>query len=140
LQDAAMFEGSAEDNIRYGRLDASKAELRAARCRPRQEFIEKLPKGCKTEVGEHGVQSGLGRLLIGASSQVITYRLAAVHSIDRISLMDNGGIIAEGKHAGLVASSRLFAWLAAVQLGEGQTLVQGKSCAELQFLLSAIEC
>ncbi|XLY90215.1 ABC transporter transmembrane domain-containing protein [Ectopseudomonas mendocina] len=55
-QSPALFFGSVEDNIRYGRLDASRAELEAAaRAAHAHEFIERLPQGYQTHLGEAGL-------------------------------------------------------------------------------------
>ena len=55
LQDSFIFSGTLMDNIRYGRLDATDAEVREAARRVRaDEFIRKLPDGYKTEIRERG--------------------------------------------------------------------------------------
>ena len=51
-----LFEGTVRDNIRYGRPDASEAEIiEAARLAHAHEFIERMPRGYDTPVGENGV-------------------------------------------------------------------------------------
>jgi ABC-type multidrug transport system fused ATPase/permease subunit len=53
--DATLFEGTIADNIRYGRPSASPAEVReAARLAHCEEFVERLPDGYATLVGERG--------------------------------------------------------------------------------------
>jgi ATP-binding cassette subfamily B protein len=55
-QDAVIFAGSIADNIRYGRPGASDAELRAAAiAAAADEFIEQLPAGYETLLGERGI-------------------------------------------------------------------------------------
>jgi ATP-binding cassette subfamily B protein len=55
-QNPALFFGSVEDNIRYGRLDATRAEVEAAaRAAHAHEFIERLPQGYQTHLGEAGL-------------------------------------------------------------------------------------
>jgi len=55
LQDPFLFSGTIEDNIRYGRPEASAEEvLEAARQANAMEFIETLPEGLDTLVGERG--------------------------------------------------------------------------------------
>ncbi|MEI9996562.1 MAG: ABC transporter transmembrane domain-containing protein [Rhizomicrobium sp.] len=55
-QDSVVFSGSLADNIRYGRPDASDADVRrAAEAAAAAEFIERLPNGYDTLVGERGV-------------------------------------------------------------------------------------
>ncbi len=55
LQDSFIFSGTLMDNIRYGRLDATDAEVKEAARRVRADaFISKLPMGYKTEIKERG--------------------------------------------------------------------------------------
>jgi ATP-binding cassette subfamily B protein len=55
-QEAAIFAATVLDNIRYGRPEASVEEVRrAAELASAQDFIERLPQGYMTEVGERGV-------------------------------------------------------------------------------------
>jgi ATP-binding cassette, subfamily B, bacterial len=61
LQDPELFSGSILDNIRYGRLDATSDEIvAAAKNANAHEFIERLPKGYGTELGEGGAQLSVG--------------------------------------------------------------------------------
>lgn len=54
-QDSVIFSGTLADNIRYGRPDASDEEVRrAAEASAAAEFIEGLPQGYETIVGERG--------------------------------------------------------------------------------------
>jgi len=55
-QDSAMFAASIADNIRFGRPDASDADLkRAADMAAASEFIARMPQGIETPIGERGV-------------------------------------------------------------------------------------
>jgi ABC-type multidrug transport system fused ATPase/permease subunit len=55
LQDPVLFSGTIADNLRYGRLDATDAEVeQAARAAHAHEFISRLPKGYATPVAEAG--------------------------------------------------------------------------------------
>jgi len=60
-QEPFLFNGTVRENILYGRLEATEAELdaaaRAANC---QEFISRLPEGYQTRVGERGVRLSVG--------------------------------------------------------------------------------
>jgi ATP-binding cassette subfamily B protein/subfamily B ATP-binding cassette protein MsbA len=61
-QDVFLFDGSARDNIAYGRNDATDAEVEdAARRANAHEFIERLPDGYETFVGERGVKLSGGQ-------------------------------------------------------------------------------
>jgi ATP-binding cassette subfamily B protein len=55
-QDPVIFATSIGENIRYGRTDASEAEVRrAAELASADAFIHALPQGYATEIGERGV-------------------------------------------------------------------------------------
>ncbi|MES2198055.1 MAG: ABC transporter ATP-binding protein/permease [Pseudomonadota bacterium] len=55
-QDAVVFAASARDNIRFGRPDATDAEVEhAADLAHASEFIRRLPGGFETQLGERGV-------------------------------------------------------------------------------------
>ncbi len=60
-QEAFLFNGTVRENILYGRLDATDAELiaaaTAANC---HEFISRLPEGYDARVGERGVKLSVG--------------------------------------------------------------------------------
>ena len=61
-QDVFLFGGSIKDNILYGRPDATDEEvMEAARKANITEFIESLPNGWDTEVGERGVRLSGGQ-------------------------------------------------------------------------------
>ncbi len=61
-QEATLFDTSIADNIRYGRPDAGMDEIRqAAKDAAALEFIESLPKGFETEVGQHGLNLSGGQ-------------------------------------------------------------------------------
>jgi len=61
-QETQLFSGTVRENLRYGRLDVSDAELEeAARAANAAEFIERLPKGYDTVVGERGVKLSGGQ-------------------------------------------------------------------------------
>ena len=61
-QDATVFGGTIEENIRYGRLDAKKEELEAAaRAANAHDFIESLTDGYDTIVGDRGTRLSGGQ-------------------------------------------------------------------------------
>jgi ATP-binding cassette subfamily B protein len=61
-QDSTVFSTSALENIRYGRPDASDAEVEAAaRAAFAHDFITALPEGYKTFLGERGVRLSGGQ-------------------------------------------------------------------------------
>ena len=55
-QDAVVFAASVRENIRFGRLDATDAEIeKAAEAAHAAEFIARMPLGYDTQVGERGI-------------------------------------------------------------------------------------
>lgn len=63
LQDSFLFSGTIEDNIRYGRLDASPEEIiEAAKTVCADEFIRKFSDGYQTEVKERGSLLSQGQM------------------------------------------------------------------------------
>jgi len=61
-QDAVIFSSSALENIRYGRLEASDAEVKAAAAAAfAHDFISALPEGYDTFLGERGVRLSGGQ-------------------------------------------------------------------------------
>jgi ATP-binding cassette, subfamily B, bacterial len=60
-QDISMFHRSVLENIRYGRPDASDDEVLEAAIAARCDFIEDLPSGLRTIVGERGVKLSGGQ-------------------------------------------------------------------------------
>lgn len=64
------------------------------------------------------VQRALERLMEGRTTLVIAHRLATVKKADRIIVLDEGRIVAEGKHEDLVKQGGLYKRLADLQFGE----------------------
>lgn len=61
-QDVYLFAGTVADNIRYGKLDASRNEIvEAARKANAHDFIMQLPSGYDTDVGQRGVKLSGGQ-------------------------------------------------------------------------------
>ncbi len=61
-QDSVVFAASVRDNIRFGRPEASDAEVeRAAELAHASEFVTRLPQGFETSVGERGVMLSGGQ-------------------------------------------------------------------------------
>lgn len=73
LQDTHLFSGTVADNIRYGRLEASDEEIRAAaRLSHAASFIERLPEGYQT------LLDGSGNGLSQGQSQLLAIARAAI--------------------------------------------------------------
>jgi ATP-binding cassette subfamily B protein/subfamily B ATP-binding cassette protein MsbA len=62
LQDVFLFHGNVRDNILFGKPDATEAELiTAAKAANAHEFIEHLPEGYDTMIGERGIKLSGGQ-------------------------------------------------------------------------------
>jgi ATP-binding cassette, subfamily B, bacterial len=155
-QDPVVFASDAWENIGYGQPGTSREEIRAAAdAASATEFIDPLPEGFETFLGEKGlrlsggqrqriaiarailrnaplllldeatsaldaeseraVQKALETLMEGRTTIVIAHRLATVQKADRIIVMDQGRIVATGRHEELVEQEGLYARLAALQ-------------------------
>jgi len=159
-QEPVIFGADAWTNIRYGRPDATDAEvLAAAEAAAARDFIEQLPDGFNSFLGEKGVrlsggqrqrvaiarailrdpalllldeatsaldaeserlvQQALEKLMVGRTTIVIAHRLATVLKADRIVVMEDGRVVAQGTHAALMAEGGLYARLARLQFDLG---------------------
>ncbi|PRY92528.1 ABC transporter transmembrane domain-containing protein [Donghicola tyrosinivorans] len=159
-QDPVIFAASARENIRFGRPDATDAQVEAAAAAAAaHDFIAALPDGYDTYVGERGVmlsggqkqriaiarailrdapvllldeatsaldaeserlvQQAVDELSKNRTTIVVAHRLATVKKADRIVVMEDGRIVAQGKHDALVAEGGLYARLARLQFTDG---------------------
>jgi ATP-binding cassette subfamily B protein len=147
-----LFSGTVAENIRYAREEATDDEiLTLGKQIGNGEWLDTLPDGLKTEVGERGaklsmgqrqlvslmrvlvqqpsifildeatasidpftewqIQQALNLILKKTTSILIAHRLSTVKSADRILVMENGSIIEEGTHNGLLAGGGHYATL-----------------------------
>ena len=71
-QEGFLFSGTIRENIAFGRPDASEAEIRdAARAVGADVFVERLPEGLGTEVGERGVALSAGQRQLVAFARAL---------------------------------------------------------------------
>ncbi|MCK8483743.1 ABC transporter transmembrane domain-containing protein [Aliiroseovarius sp. S2029] len=107
-QDAVIFAASARENIRFGRPDATDAEVEAAaRAAAAHEFLERLPEGYDTYVGERGV------MLSGGQKQRI--------AIARAILRDAPILLLDEATSALDAESERLVQQAVDELAQGRT-------------------
>ena len=107
-QDPVIFATSARENIRFGRPEASDAEVEAAaRAAAAHEFIAALPQGYDTQVGERGM------MLSGGQKQRI--------AIARAMLRDAPVLLLDEATSALDAESERLVQEAFARLSQGRT-------------------
>ena len=157
LQESVLFSGTIRDNIRYGRPEASDAEVeRAAQMAQAHDFISSFAEGYDALVGQRGVnlsggqkqriaiarallpdpaililddstsavdveteariQEALASARHGRTSFIVAQRISTVLTADKILVLDNGRIVAEGTHDQLMVASPLYREIYASQL------------------------
>ena len=109
-QDPVIFAATARENIRFGRPDASDAEIEAAaRAAAAHDFLNALPQGYDTYVGERGV------MLSGGQKQRV--------AIARAILRDAPILLLDEATSALDAESERAVQEAVERLSEGRTTI-----------------
>ena len=109
-QDPVIFAADAWENIRYGRPDASDDEVRAAaEAAAAAEFLDRMPDGFATQLGERGVR------LSGGQRQRI--------AIARAILRDPVVLLLDEATSALDAESERLVQVALERLMEGRTTI-----------------
>jgi subfamily B ATP-binding cassette protein MsbA len=123
-QEPTLFGGSIAENIRYGRLDATDAEVRAAaRLANALGFIDALPDGLASTVGERGVKLSAGQ----------RQRIAIARAIlrnPRILLLDEATASLDNESEALVqdALNRLMQGRTTMVVAHRLTTVERADC------------
>ncbi len=160
-QDASLFSGSALDNLRFGREDASVDELRAAaKAAEAETFLEALPQGLDTPLGERAkTLSGgqrqrlaIARALVRGAPILLLDEATSALDAENERLVQRALADAMQGRTTLVIAHRLATVLAAdriVVMDAGQVVEEGTHAellakaglyarlAELQFGLQA---
>ena len=149
FQDVMLFNASIMENIRIGNRNAGDEEVKeAARLANCTEFIEALPDGYNTLIGENGsklsggerqrisiarailknapiiildeisasldveneksIQKSLNALIKDKTVIIISHRLRSIEKADKIIVLNQGKIDAQGKHGELMQKSALY--------------------------------
>ena len=110
LQETLLFHASVWDNITYGKPDATRDQImRAAKLANAHEFIEKMPEGYNTMIGERGTT------LSGGQRQRI--------AIARAIIRDTPILILDEPSSGLDSASEQAVIQALDRLMEGKTSI-----------------
>ncbi len=110
LQESYLFEQTIEENLKYGKENAREKELiQAAEVANAWEFIEKLPKGLRTKIGERGIK------LSGGQKQRL--------SIARTLLKDPPILVLDEATSSLDSESEMKVQDALWKLIEGRTTI-----------------
>lgn len=150
LDEPFLFSATVRANIAYGRPDATDADVRAAaQAAGAEGFIDALPEGFASDVGERGytlsggqrqriaiartlladpaililddatsaidvqveeeIHAALRVLMQGRTTLVIAHRISTINLAERVVLLEGGRIVADGTHAGLMATEPRYA-------------------------------
>jgi ATP-binding cassette subfamily B protein len=147
--DPFLFSATVHDNIAYARPDATREDVRrAAAAAQATGFIERLPQGYDTRIGERGltlsggqrqrlaiarallarprilvlddatssvdasteqeIKTALRTAMAGRTTFVIAHRLSTIALAERIVVLEDGRIVADGTHEELLECSELY--------------------------------
>lgn len=161
-QNVTLFNDTIANNIAYGSEDRVSREqiIAAAKTAHVLEFVELLPQGLDTIIGENGlmlsggqrqrlaiaravlldapvlildeatsaldteserlIQDALEKLQQNRTSIVVAHRLSTIENADQILVIEQGRLLEQGDHQGLLDKDGAYAQLHKLQFGEGQ--------------------
>ena len=93
------------------------AIARAILADPKLLLLDEATSALDAE-SEYQVQQALERLMEGRTTVVIAHRLATVINVDRIAVLENGELVASGRHSELLVQSPLYARWASLQFDD----------------------
>jgi len=149
FEDTFLFSDTVRENIAFAAPESSMDDVRrAARLAGAAEFIDELPLGYDTVVGQHGyslsggqrqriaiaravlaeprvlilddatssvdptkeheIRRALAEVMAGRTTLIIAHRPATIALADRVVLLAEGRVVAEGTHDALLASSARY--------------------------------
>ena len=148
FEETFLFNATIRDNIAFANPSARPEDVELAAALAGADFIEELPRGYRTEIGERGfslsggqrqriaiarailadprvlilddatsavdptkeheIRDALGEAMAHRTTIVIAHRPATIALADRVVLLDEGRVIAEGTHAELLAGNRRY--------------------------------
>lgn len=147
LQESVLFSGTIRDNIRYGKPEATDAEVEhAAKMAQADTFISEIPEGYDALVGQRGVNLSGGQkqrlaiarallmdapiLLLDDSTSavdvatekriqdaltkinqtciIVAQRISAVVNVDKVLVLEDGRLVAGGRHEDLLETSPIY--------------------------------
>ena len=166
FEDTFLFSDTVRENIAFADPEASQDQVRrAARLSGAEAFIDALPDGYDTLIGEHGfslsggqrqriaiaraviadprvlilddatssvdptkeheIRAALGEVMNGRTTIIIAHRPATIALADRVILLADGVVVAEGTHAELLETSDRYRTVLAASDAPGPTAVEG---------------
>lgn len=113
LQTPHLFSGNILENVRYGRLDATDEEIKQV-CQivNAHEFIEKLPQGYLTDIGEGGNKLSIGQkqllsfaraLLANPKILILDEATSSIDTENEKMIQDAIGVVLKGRTSLMVA-------------------------------------
>jgi ATP-binding cassette, subfamily B, bacterial len=156
FEDTFLFGDTVRGNVGFAAPEADEDAIQhAARLAGADEFVERLPEGYETMLGERGyslsggqrqrisiarailadpkvlilddatsavdatkeheIRAALAEVMHGRTTLVIAHRPATIALADRVAVVDDGRVVAEGTHADLLARSPSYRALLALE-------------------------